>query len=86
MENVDTDCFSRLPLETTDEGKGSTETFYTLCLASLPVTSKDMARHTERDTVLSLVMDFIKKVWPSHHDNERFKPYFDRHRELTVHE
>ncbi|KAM7284083.1 uncharacterized protein ISCGN_001186 [Ixodes scapularis] len=85
-ENADADCFSRLPLQSTEVDDSHDETFYTLRLASLPVTSRDIARHTERDPVLSLVVDFTKKGWPSHLDDKVLKPYFDRRRELTVHE
>ncbi|KAK8777706.1 hypothetical protein V5799_020954 [Amblyomma americanum] len=61
------------------------DTFYALRLASLPVTSKEIARHTARDPVLSLVLNFTKKGWPSHVDKP-LKPYFDGRSELTVHE
>lgn len=84
--NVDADCFSRLPLETSDGEDITSETFYTLRLASLPVTRNEIARHTVRDPLLGLVLDFIRKWWPSYVANKVLKPFFDRRRELTVDE
>lgn len=59
--------------------------FYSLRLDSLPVTTKNIARHTARDKIFSRRLSHAQKSWPVFVDDERIQPYVCRRRELNVH-
>lgn len=73
---------SRLPLKTTGDSHQLEETFCTLHLDILPVTSKDIARLTARDTVFSTVLSLTQEGWPASAHDERFQPFFPQTQEV----
>lgn len=86
-ENAEADFCSRLPLPTVgNETKENEESFYSLRLQSLPVSSSDIARETARDPVLCQVKEFTSAGWPASVSDEKLKPFFDRRNELTIHQ
>jgi hypothetical protein len=50
----------------------------------LPVTSKEVAFHTENDEILSQVTKFVKNGWPNHTENIEMIPFHRRRHELTT--
>lgn len=50
----------------------------------LPLTSKDLARATAKDPVLSKVLELTLSGWPHHLADVGLQPYFQRRQELSV--
>lgn len=85
-DNAEADFCSRLPLPCVkDETQESEETFYSLRLASLPVSSKGIAHATEQDNDLAKVKECISTGWPIFVNDHRLKQYFARRNQLTLH-
>ncbi len=53
-------------------------------LEGMPVTSREVGRATQKDPVLSRVLEFTRSGWPAEVDDLRLKTYFNRRYELTV--
>ncbi|XP_072140440.1 uncharacterized protein [Dermacentor andersoni] len=86
-ENAEADFCSRLPLPDLEaETKETEETFYSLRLNSLPVSSRDIAAATCKDRILCRVKEFTNVGWPASIKDEQLKPFFRRCNELTVHQ
>ncbi|KAM7315470.1 uncharacterized protein ISCGN_005253 [Ixodes scapularis] len=83
-ENVEADCFSRLPVEGRQESDEKVESFCSLRLLSLPVDSRDIARETARDPLLRRVYDYVLKGWPPYVGDQALKPWFQRNTELSA--
>ncbi|XP_064469988.1 uncharacterized protein K02A2.6-like [Ornithodoros turicata] len=85
--NVVADCFSRLPLQRTQEDDDDeVSAIYSLGLESFPVNCAEIAKETARDRVLSVVAEVIAKGWPATINDEALKPYFSHRTELTIHQ
>lgn len=84
-ENVEADCFSRLPLHVVDSDEAD-ETFYYLRLQSMPVTSKDITRATAQDPLLCKVIELTNTGWPNFVQDAELKPFFNRRTQLTLHQ
>lgn len=81
------DALSRLPLSETEEGTmpDPESVFYTSQVEKLPISSTQIRRETQRDTVLSQVLDFIVQGTERLPEEDEFKPYHNRRNELTCH-
>lgn len=85
QEHSNTDCLSRLPMNTIST-KGHTPEpalFNMYQIESLPVTGVQLAQATRTDKVLSTVYRPITKGWPSKVD-ESVRAYYAKKDELTV--
>ena len=85
QEHANAGCLSRLPLphhpkegETVD-----VQVFQLAQIDSLPVTHRQIQRTTERDPVLSKVLQYTRQLWPAE-VTEELKPYFNLREELTL--
>jgi transposase InsO family protein len=86
QQNVLADALSRLPRTdfVPDDELNSVYHVEAKRLEGLPVTSKDIARATKNDDILSRVLRFVKDGWPDKVEDLRFKAYFDRRYELST--
>ena len=73
---------SRLPLENKDSNN-QMSVFNIQQLETLPVTQVHLRNHTRRDPVLSKVLNYSKKGWPTVVE-EVLKPYKSRENEIMV--
>lgn len=60
--------------------------FLYIATGSLPVSSKEIARATQRDNELVQVKEFISTGWPRSVSEDRLKHYVTRRNELTLHQ
>ena len=79
------DGLSRLPLQSEMSATftGETAVFNIAQLEALPVTSQQVRKATNRDPILSKVLLYTKRGWPSQ-ISEVLKPFSTRRHELTV--
>ncbi|CAH2010461.1 unnamed protein product [Acanthoscelides obtectus] len=52
--------------------------------SSIPVDVNKVRELTSSDSVLSEVLNFVKKGWPASHKSNELKPYFSRKNEINV--
>ena len=84
-DNGPADALSRLPLP--QEGRSAaTETvdYLNLVEAALPICYKDIAKETERDTLLSKIKGYVLFGWPSAPSCDAEKAYFSRKQDFVV--
>ena len=81
--NANADLLSRLPLSTVTPHPDE-ECVHQVTVDQLPVTAKQIADRTCKDTVLAKVLEHTLSGWPNHSDEEAMKPYFIRRHELTL--
>lgn len=76
------DALSRLP---TKDTTNVTEALYSFnTVESAPLSHIDVAAASTTDEVISKVLEFTWKGWPTSIKNEKFKPYFAKRQELSV--
>ena len=83
--HANADSLSRLPLKdiSSDEVSSEPSVFNISQIESLPVTTQQLQAATRTDHVLSKVLHFMKRGWPSK-VNAVLRPYWTRRQELTV--
>lgn len=82
--HTNVDGLSRLPAlchETDDDFKN---VFYASQFEQLPVTSQQIRRETQRERILSRVLDYVKNGWTSESNDPLLKGYFSRRNELSL--
>lgn len=83
------DALSRVPLHSVDQPqdeKDPIDLFYNKHFDDLPVTCVQIRRETQRDPLLSQVLDYVVRGhFPQGCDDE-LKPYFNRRDELNVYQ
>lgn len=72
------DMLTRLPL------KKSTEDSILQITIPEPLSSLDIEVETKKDPVLSMVVSYTKRGWPTHVKDERLKPFFAKRNELSL--
>ena len=87
QEHANADCLSQLPLphHTKDGEAVDVQVFQLAQIDSLPVTHCQFQRTTERDPVLSKVLQYTHQLWPAE-VAEELKPYFNRREEELTQE
>ena len=79
---------SRLPLATTedeqDRSVDSVDEFHVSQFNMLPVTCQHVRTHTQRDSILVQVHEYVKNAWQGSKD-PILAPFYFRRNELTVH-
>ncbi|GFO23693.1 Pol polyprotein [Plakobranchus ocellatus] len=76
------DMLSRLP-----DGQEQETEEEKVCFSyinDMPISAADIAKETKKDQTLSKVLQFTLNGWPSHTEDTRLKPYFQRKEEITV--
>ena len=82
-EHSNADGLSRLPADKATSPEES-EIFHFSYLDDLPVTAKQIASETRKDSVLCRVLQFVKCGWPQRVEEKSLQPFFNRRSELTV--
>ena len=81
------DAMSRLPLPgDSDDLDDPTDIFYSEHFNDLPITSAVIRRETQRDHVLSQVLDMVMQGYFPKSEDPTLKPYQQRSTELNVHQ
>ena len=83
-EHKNADMLSRLPLKEEDFTASEEPVFSITCADSLPVTSRQIAEATRKDTVMSKVLSHTLHGWPAQNSDRDVQPYFNRRTELSV--
>ena len=83
--HANADGLSRLPLsDNTTEGRSSEPRDFNISqIESIPVTSSQLRRATYRDILLSKVLKYTKRGWPTE-VKEPLRPFWNRQDELTI--
>jgi hypothetical protein len=74
-QRANCDELSRLPLPSILEDGEAEELLYTAVVENLPVTVKEVRRHTWTDPVLVAVLPNVKDGWPAEKPEE-LKPFY----------
>ena len=83
-EHSNANAFSQLPLRESEEIEGvSAMSVFNLIQIALPVDADKLRQATNTDLVLSKVVMYTQRGWPSSVDDE-LKPYANQRQELTV--
>ena len=82
-ENSNADAMSRVVAGTAEECS-DTKVFKVSSIDELPIEAKDIAKETQRDTVLSKVYDFVINGWPSSITDPELLPFFRQQNELSA--
>lgn len=81
-DNVNSDCFSRLPLPATSPEFEPYELVFTIkSLDNMPITCAEISEHTLKDSELMELIQYIKYGWPSKDFNKNlthFKSMIDK--------
>lgn len=80
------DALSRLPLPDVEDFTDPVDIFYNQHFDNLPITSMEIRRETQRDPLLSQILDFVMHGSFPVSDDINFKPYVYRKSELNVHQ
>ncbi len=89
-DHANADALSRLPINSaTDHQYYIEEQIYNVSLVTdLPVNATEIAKATQKDHVLSRVLEFTRNGWPNELDEHSksigLEPYFHRKTELSV--
>ena len=83
-DHANCDSLSRLPLKTTTSEENDENDVSVDWINEMPISSRDIARATSKDKILSKVYDFVMYGWPNHTNDEDIKPYFNRRNELSA--
>ena len=83
-EHKNADMLSRLPLKEEDFTASEEPIFSITCADSLPVTSRQIAEATRKDTVMSKVLSHTLHGWPAQNSDRDVQPYFNGRTELSV--
>ena len=79
------DCLSRLPVDGEPDCSNADNGVHMLELSRAPMNSTKVKKETERDPVMSRVMDFVMKGWPDEMSaSSEYEPYARRAQELSV--
>ena len=80
------DCLSRLPIgsEGSSEGVVEVKLINTLHTESLPMNVDQVRKATQKDLILSRVLQFVMTGWPDKQNEPETTHYFTKHHEITV--
>ena len=80
------DGLSRLPLQSQIHDRDDDDdVFYTSQIEQHPVTNAEIKRETQRENVLSRVLENVHNGWASPLDNPLLKAFYNRKNELSIH-
>ena len=85
QDHGNADALSRCPVAETSNPEGKeAEIFYFTYLDELPVNARDISEATRKDPVLSRVLDFTLRGWPSTKVDSELQHYYSRRDELST--
>ena len=82
-DHANADCLSRLPLPSVSTSTQVSDVFIVKQIEALPVSATELRSMTRNDPLLSKVLQYTRKGWPSSVPAP-LKPYFHRREELTL--
>ena len=84
--HANADCLSRLPLASCDSSlqPDITDVLHMQHVELLPVSSKEVALHTQKDALLSQVYERTQQGWPSSVSDPDLTPFFTRRKALSI--
>ncbi|UYV83534.1 K02A2.6-like [Cordylochernes scorpioides] len=84
--NANADALSRAPHEkTSKETPEPVDVFLIETNEESPLEAKEVAKLTQEDSVLGIIVEWTRIGWPAHCPAEKFRPYFNRRNELSLH-
>ncbi|UYV84832.1 K02A2.6-like, partial [Cordylochernes scorpioides] len=84
--NANADALSRAPHEkTSKETPEPVDVFLMETNEESPLEVKEVAKLTQEDSVLGIIVEWTRIGWPAHCPAEKFRPYFNRRNELSLH-
>lgn len=83
--HTNVDGLSRLPAQNHESSEDIDEVFYTSQFDQLPVTSSQISRETQRERVMSRVLEYTKNGWSSDANEPLLKGYYSRRNEISIH-
>ncbi|UYV83409.1 K02A2.6-like [Cordylochernes scorpioides] len=84
--NANADALSRAPHEkTSKETPEPVDVFLMETNEESPLEAKEVAKLTQEDSVLGIIVEWTRIGWPDHFPAEKFRPYFNRRNELSLH-
>ncbi|UYV84041.1 K02A2.6-like [Cordylochernes scorpioides] len=83
--NANADALSRAPHEkTSKETPEPVDVFLMETNEESPLEAKEVAKSTQEDSVLGIIVEWTRIGWPAHCPAEKFRPYFNRRNELSL--
>ncbi|UYV64114.1 K02A2.6-like, partial [Cordylochernes scorpioides] len=84
--NANADALSRAPHErTSKETPEPVDVFLMETNEESPLEAKEVEKSTQEDSVLGIIVEWTRIGWPAHCPAEKFRPYFNRRNELSLH-
>ncbi|UYV68431.1 K02A2.6-like [Cordylochernes scorpioides] len=84
--NANADALGRAPHErTSKETPEPVDVFLMETNEESPLEAKEVAKSTQEDSVLGIIVEWTRIGWPAHCPAEKFRPYFNRRNELSLH-
>ncbi|KRZ34848.1 Uncharacterized protein T4C_5859 [Trichinella pseudospiralis] len=85
-EIANADALSRLPKQSTENNDPQNSVILLLeTIDNFPLHSKDIARITAKDPILTRILSWAWRGWPKSVSDERLKPYVTRQHEISIH-
>ncbi|KRX18868.1 Uncharacterized protein T07_3375, partial [Trichinella nelsoni] len=85
-EIANADALSRFPKQSTENNDSHNSVILLLeTIDNFPLHSKDIARITAKDPILTRVLSWAWRGWPKSVSDERLKPYVTRQHEISIH-
>ncbi|KRY82815.1 Transposon Ty3-I Gag-Pol polyprotein [Trichinella pseudospiralis] len=85
-EIANADALSRLPKQSTENNDPQNSVILFLeTIDNFPLHSKDIARITAKDPILTRILSWAWRGWPKSVSDERLKPYVTRQHEISIH-
>ena len=82
-DHANADCLSRFPLPSISTSSQISDVFIVKQIEALPVSAVELQTMTRTDPLLSKVLQYTKKGWPTS-VSDSLKPYFNRREELSL--
>ncbi|XP_026573113.1 uncharacterized protein K02A2.6-like, partial [Pseudonaja textilis] len=77
------DALSQCPLPTPVEDPAPVHTIFDTSEFSIPVTARDIAFQSRKDTLITQVLDWVRRGWPGSNPSNDFSPFKVRQQELS---
>ncbi|KRY64914.1 Uncharacterized protein T4A_14025 [Trichinella pseudospiralis] len=85
-EIANADALSRLPKQSTENNDPQNSVILLLeTIDNFPLHSKDIARITAKDPILTRILSWAWRGWPKSVSDERLKPYVTCQHEISIH-
>ena len=83
-DNANADCLSRLPIKGQCDVDPDENYVINSVIETMPITAKQIATSTEKDSTLSRVLEYTLSGWPSYVSEQGMTPFWSRRDEISV--